>query len=463
MGDVAALVRSERDILPLPFNDFVNYFNYNGGLYPLGMQQTLVGEKQEWGAGLEGVVQGASRANGIVFACILARMLLFSEARFKYRRLSDGGAGRLFGDPRLRILERPDVNRTTRDLLASALVDIDLAGNFYAARRPGNRLVRMRPDWVTILSGSPNDPDMSGWDLDARVVGYFYHEGGRQSGKDPVPLLPESVAHFAPIPDPLARWRGMSWLQTIAREVKADSAATAHKLRFFEAGGTPNIIITLKPEIEGENFDRWVEKYDRMFGQGLKTAYKTMYLGAGATHDVVGRDFQQMDFKVTQGAGETRIAAAAGVPPVIVGLSEGLAAATYSNYGQARRRFADLTMRPLWGNFAASMESIVPPPDAGAELWYDETAIPALREDAKDRAEIQGRQAATIRTLVDAGYDPATVIPAVLSENWTDLKHTGLYSVQLQPPSTTPIASPTTQAGRALAELVAPFLNGKEA
>jgi hypothetical protein len=57
---------------------------------------------------------------------------------------------------------------------------------------------------------------------------------------------------------------------------------------------------------------------------------------------------KQIDFKVTQGHGETRIAAAAGVPPIIVGLSEGLEAATYSNYGQARRRFADVTMRPLW-------------------------------------------------------------------------------------------------------------------
>jgi phage portal protein BeeE len=59
---------------------------------------------------------------------------------------------------------------------------------------------------------------------------------------------------------------------------------------------------------------------------------------------------------VTQGAGETRIAAAAGVPPVIVGLSEGLQAATYSNYSQARRRFADGTMRPLWRNAAVARE-----------------------------------------------------------------------------------------------------------
>ena len=114
-------------------------------------------------------------------------------------------------------------------------------------------------------------------------------------------------------------------------------------------------------------------------------AYKTMYLAGGADVTIVGSDLKQLDFKLTQGAGETRIAAAAGVPPIIVGLSEGLQAATYSNYGQARRRFSDLTMRPLWGNVVGSLATIVPVP-GGAELWYDDRDIPFLAEDRKDEA-----------------------------------------------------------------------------
>ena len=45
-------------------------------------------------------------------------------------------------------------------------------------------------------------------------------------------------------------------------------------------------------------------------------------INAAMKAEVVGRDFQQMDFKAVQGAGETRIAAAAGVPPIVVGVHE---------------------------------------------------------------------------------------------------------------------------------------------
>jgi hypothetical protein len=134
-----------------------------------------------------------------------------------------------------------------------------------------------------------------------------------------------------------------------------------------------------------------------------------------------------------QGAGETRIAAAGGVPPIIVGLSEGLSAATYSNYGQARRRFADGTMRPLWRNAAASLATLITVP-TNSELWYDDRDIPFLAEDVKDAAEIQQMNAAAIRQLIDSGFEPDTVISAVTAGDLNRLRHSGLYSVQLQPP-----------------------------
>ena len=221
------------------------------------------------------------------------------------------------------------------------------------------------------------------------------------------------------------------------------------KLAFFEKGATPNMVVQLDKDSAAsqttEAFARWVDEFKKKEPRG-RDAYKTMYLGAGADVTVVGSDLKQLDFKMTQGAGETRIAAAAGVPPVIVGLSEGLQAATYSNYGQARRRYADLTMRPLWRNIAGSLASMFPVP-VGAEMWYDDRDIPFLQEDRKDASEIAQMQAATIRTLVDAGYLPDSVIESVNNEDWSRLQHSGLYSVQLQEPGTkqAPEVSPEAQ------------------
>jgi hypothetical protein len=48
------------------------------------------------------------------------------------------------------------------------------------------------------------------------------------------------------------------------------------------------------------------------------------------------------------------------------------------------------------------MATIIDVP-SDSRLWYDDRDIPFLQEDEKDDAEIQQVQAATIRTLVDAG------------------------------------------------------------
>ncbi len=92
---------------------------------------------------------------------------------------------------------------------------------------------------------------------------------------------------------------------------------------------------------------------------------------------------------------------------------------------------------------AGSLETIIPPP-GGSRLWYDDRDIAFLREDRKDAAEIQQIKAQSIRQLVDAGYEPESVVKAVEAEDMGLLKHSGLYSVQLQPPnSATPKPEPT--------------------
>lgn len=434
------------DATSLSFDDWMSYFNFNGLSYGYSeLGGTLGGNREEIASNFVGVAQGAYRSNGVVFACMLVRQMLFSEARMQYRRMRNGRPGDLFGTAGLGLLEQPWKNGTTGDLLSRMIQDADLAGNFFATTRgvgQNKRIKRMRPDWVTIVMGSQTDPDITSTDLDADLLGYIYHP---PTG-DPEALLPEEVCHFAPIPDPLASYRGMSWLTPVIRETMSDGAMTTHKLKFFENGCTPNMVVTLDSAVKKEQFEQWIELFEERH-VGAVNAYRTLYLGGGSDAKVVGNTLEQIDFKVVQGAGETRIAAAAGVPPIIVGLSEGLAAATYANYGQARRRLTDGTMRPLWRNASGSLATLVPRL-TDAELWYDDRDIAFLQEDQKDDATIKQIQAATIRNLIDAGYKPDSVVAAVASGDFTLLVHTGLYSVQLQPPGTTfaPNGSPNDVA-----------------
>lgn len=443
----------ERSQPALGFDDWAAYisqFGFNGHTY------TLNGGSQEEPSGqFDSMVAAAYKANGVVFACMLVRMLLFSEVRFQFRQLRSGRPGKLFGTSALRVLESPWPGATTGDLLSKVIQHADLAGNAYVAR-DGGRLMVLRPDWVDIVIGSDRE-DVLVWDVDAEVLGYRYWPGGKQSGRAPVLYMADDVAHFAPIPDPQAQFRGMSPLSPIVREIMADKAATDHKLRFFENGATPNMIV--KFDVDSvEKMKPWVDLF-RKGHEGSANAYKTLFLAAGADATVVGSDLSQLDFKNTQGAGETRIAAALGVPPVIVGLSEGLEAATYSNYGQARRRFADGTMSPLWRNVAGSLARIIDVPE-GSELWYDARDIPFLKEDQKDAAEIQQMEAATVKMLVDAGFTPESVVSAVVAGDYELLDHTGLFSVQLQPPGTqppSPVQEPPKQGANSLRDVAELF------
>lgn len=418
----------------------LNSYTY-GGNWAGGVQVTQPGQATEAiPHHLESYARNAYQSNGIVFAVMLVRQMVFSAVRLQYQRFHNGRPAALWGDESLRLLETPWRGGTTQDLLSRMIQDADLAGAFIAYRdtslaRMGTsdlgEIVRLRPDWVqSVLRKRTYAGGQVGWDR----VGFVYWEGGKHSGADPVPFLADEITYFAPIPDPLAPFRGMSWLTPVIREIQNDGLMNKHKRKFFENAATPNVIVRMDPSIQLEQFRKFIAHMDSKH-RGVEDAYKTLYVGAAADVTVAGKDFQQMDFKSVQGAGETRIAAAGGVPPVIVGLSEGLQGSSLNagNYGQSRRRLADATMHPLWGNMAGSLASLLKVP-SGSRLWYDARDVPFLREDSGDAAKIAQTRASTLRTYIDAGFTPESAVAALDAGDEGLLVHSGLFSVQLWKP-----------------------------
>lgn len=430
-------------------------FAYNGFGYGMGVspvvQQTLAGQATVMAPNTYvGLATQAYGANGAVFACMLVRQMLFSTIRFQWQRIRDGKPSGMYGSADLVKLEQPWRGGTTQDLLSKMIQHADLGGNAYVADT-GGEILCMRPDWVDIVVEEREAGVTSmytGGQVGWRKVGYLYWEGGRATQKEPTAFLADEVAHFMPIPDPLFDYRGMSWLTPILREIQADQAMTTHQSKFFDNGATPNMIITHNGAADREAVKKWADEVNSKHA-GAANAYKTLNLYPGADAKVVGTNLKDIDFAGVREGGEVRIAAAAGVPPVIVGMSKGLDSATYSNYGQARRRLADGTAHPLWQNLCGSLQQIMTPKDSSSRLWYDTSDVPFLREDEKDEAEIQGLRATTISTLITAGYEPDSVVAAVESGDFGLLKHTGLTSVQLLPPGmpSTPTPPAPTDGG----------------
>lgn len=416
----------------------------------------LLPNKENIGNNFEAYVREGYKENGIVFACATARQLLFSEARFAWRQYVNGRSKPLFTNAELALLERPWPGGTTGELLIRMDQDSGNAGNFYAttvdddgnvgraARGPSRRLSRMRPDWVTIVVGSNSGHPNA---IDAKIVGYLYDPPSLGKSLEPTLLLPGEVVHYSPLPDPMARFRGMSWMTPVLREIEADKAATKHKKKFFENGATISTVVTLDKEIDPDEYEEFVAKFKAQT-QGVDMAYKTLFLGGGADVTTNGADLKQLDFKVTQGAGETRIAAASGMHPTIVGLSEGLQGSSLNagNFKAAIRLTGDKTIRPLWRTAAASLETVLTNPAPGTFLTYDDREVAFLRDDTTDVAAIQEKQAITARQLTDAGYTPTSVVEYLQTGNLSALEHSGLYSVQLQAPGSVPPA-PTPAGG----------------
>lgn len=424
-----------RDISRMYNSDWQGFVDswmlYQNQIYQPSYTTTIPGQKAEPVLdSFTGYVQGAYKGNGVVFAISLARAMLFTDITFKWRRRGTSGGGN-------DLFVSADTTLITQPLLMRAEQDTTAAGTFFVVRLDG-KLKRLRPDWCEFILTA--DPSVA---IESDVIGIRYTVGGPKSGGNtalypvnpPEGVDPEGyAAWWSPIPDPDAQYRGMSWLSPVIKEKQADQAATEHKLKFFENAATPNLAVSLKESVTVDQFNKFVQATSAAH-DGVNNAYKTMYLGGGADVTVIGADMHQLDFRNTQGAGETRMCAAGRVPPIIVGLSEGLSAATYSNYAQARRAFGDSWARPTWKSFALAIEPLITlPPGGAADLWYDISDVAFLREDVKDIAEVQSTTMATIASAISAGFTPGSAVAAILAEDLSLLEHSGLMSVQLQPP-----------------------------
>lgn len=362
-------------------------------------------------AGMVMQAQQAYQANGVVFACILARMMLLSEAVFKFRTKTDKS---LYGTEDLRILEYPWPNGTAGDLWARMEQDVSLAGNSFVWKAEDDLLVRLPPGEVIIVS---EEITSSSGNTYRQVLGYDWDPTRSQPpGMQKRPLAQffpvDEVAHWAPYPDPLARFRGMSWLTSVLREVRADSGMTDYKTQYLDHG-TPLVSVKypVGVKLRQDTIDSISERVMAKYG-GVGNAFKPLVFDQGGD-PTLGAGLKDLDYSAVQNAGAARVATAAGVPLAVLGLKP---PSDNSSYQVEMRRFADLTVRPLWRSGCAALQKVVPNvPARGVELWFDTSDIAALQAAETERAQVTQVNAAAVLTLVQAGFTRESVISAITS------------------------------------------------
>jgi phage portal protein BeeE len=360
-------------------------------------------------AGMVMQAQQAHQTNGVVFACVLARMMLLSEATFKFRTKTDKS---LYGNESLRILEYPWPNGTAGDLWARMEQDVSTAGNSFIWQAETDLLVRLPPGEVIIVS---EEVVGSSGNTYRNVLGYDWDPSRSNppgmSKRPQAQFFPvDEVAHWAPYPDPLARFRGMSWLTPVLREVRADTGMTDYKTQYLDHG-TPVTAVKYPVKLRQDTIDAVSERVMAKYG-GVGNAFKPLVFDQGGD-PTVGAGLRDLDYASVQAAGEQRIATAAGVPLAVLGLKQ---PSDNSSYQVEMRRFADLTIRPLWRSGCAALQKLVPNfPPRGVELWFDTSDIAALQAAETERAQVTQVNAAAALTLIQAGFTRESVVSAVTS------------------------------------------------
>lgn len=434
---------------PQFLQDYYNQFGYAGSLYPLQLQQSITGwqKKEDISATLPNYMT-ALRRSPPAFAAQMVRSSVMSQARLTFRNRVDR---HVFRTNELAILERPWTNGTTGELLSRMEWHVGLAGNAYVLRQ-ANRLRVLRPDWVAIVYGSQREPEDPKGALDAEVVGYAYINGGWTQGNrnDMEVLLPNEVAHWTPLPDPMSPGLGMSWLTPALRDIQQDEMALQYKLAFFQNGATPNLVVkasNLAANITAAQFKEWVDTMETSH-KGSVNAFKTLYLQPGADASVVGSNLAELDLSSITSHGETRISYLSRVPAVILGIAAGLKGSSLNagNYSEARRNFIDSWYFSELQDACAALGAIINIP-GGAELWYDVADVPLLRDDALVAAQVEKEKGATIIAYVQAGFTPESSVQAVLAQDINMLQHDPRFiSVQLQALATAGKPNPNESA-----------------
>lgn len=361
--------------------------------------------------------QRANASNAPVFAAILARMALFSSVALQWQAKDDK---HLFGTTGLSKVEEPfGPGSTTQMLLARMEQDASIAGNSYTWAAPGSgRLVRLRPDWVTIVS-EVVDVEPNGWFR--RPIGVWFEppkSAMQQQSQTPGFMVPwDEVAHWAPLPDPEADFRGMSWLTPVLRDIQSDDGLTVYKIKYLSNNASPNLLIKYAQKLQPGTVDAIRERMAARYG-GVNNAFKTLVLDQGADATVIGSNLSQMNFDGVQTAGAERILAAANVPGVLVGMEPLRGAGR--GYQESMQKFANIYAEPSWSSACAALAKIVPPPP-GNRLWYDKSDISALQDGLMERGQTALVRAQAILALVQAGYTRESAVIAVNSGDLTKL------------------------------------------
>lgn len=361
------------------------------------------------------------RQNELVFACIQEYITSASEAKLVVgNKDSDGVLVPTSQQRALSLVDEPNASMDTVAFLEALHMQLLIGGNAYLFTPRSNigtisGMYWLRPDRVRVI------PDqMTGGAKAYRYTLDRYTLGAKQY------IIPAEYIGHHKTTDPINDWYGLGNLQVLAKMVNLDSDATDFGRAVFENKGVPAGFLKVARKINSQDEADAIRRNWHARFAGKANWQRIGVLDEDASYEKLANGMGEMALPDLRNLTESRICAAFGVPPIIVGAKVGLDSATYSNYGQAKESFWEETLLPAYNRAAAFFtRALRDTPDfRGMEFAFDFSQVRALADDVKQQAEVQQINANTASILIKAGYEPDSVTDVLkLPEG---LVHTGM-------------------------------------
>ena len=200
-----------------------------------------------------------------------------------------------------------------------------------------------------------------------------------------IALRPDEIIHFKSN-NPYTPYRGLSPLDAVSFEVKADYKASEFQEKFFENGAVPGFVLTTDKEDHTplEELRRYSALWDQQH-KGVSKSHKTAVLRGGMDFKVVGLSQREMDFMNSRVMTRDIVCETFRVPKTIFGATEELNRATAE---VQERIFWETAIQPLLLRIQYKLNSeFISLIDPTITAKFDFTRIPVLQNIYKEDIE----------------------------------------------------------------------------
>lgn len=336
------------------------------------------------------LAEKAFGGNAIVFATM--RLLCSAVAEPPLQAATEAADGTLDPLPKThplaRLLDRPNELMTGYEMVELIELHAGLAGASYWWKQRTNggaveSLWPLRPDRIL----PAYQPNMSAPAGERLLRGWWYAPPG---GGTPV-LIPRSDVLAFGYPNPSGETGGIvesiGWVMVLANDIAADSEATSFVGALLANYAQPSMLIKTKMPIRDIEIARRL-KAQFMTELGGSHRGEPALLDADTEIEKLSFDLKQLEFPSLRAQSESRVAAAAGVPAILIGLKVGLDASTYSNFESAREFFTETTLAAKWKRYGDQITNdLAAEYGPGLVVRFDTSAVKALSGQRLRHAE----------------------------------------------------------------------------